>query len=111
MPLTGIGQTPVPVMTVQATLAFPNTRINTTRTLALRVTNNGPGALNITTLVVTGRFRATRGNCPASLAVGRSCTLNVTFAPIARGAQTGTLTINSNATGAPHRVRLTGTGT
>ncbi len=108
--LTGTGLTPIPVMVVQATLAFPNTRINTTRTLTVRLTNNGPGTLNIGTLVVTGQFRVTRGNCGATLAVGRSCNLNVTFAPTTRGAKTGNLTVNSNAVGAPHVVRLTGTG-
>ena len=110
--LTGTGLTPIPVMTVQATVTFPNTRINTTRSLNLRVTNNGPGALNIGTLVLPAgsRFRAARGNCPAALAVGRSCNLTVTFAPITRTTVSSILTINSNAVGAPHQVRLTGTG-
>ena len=39
-----------------------------------------------------------------------TCTINVTFAPTAVGARTGTLTFTDNARGSPQTIPLTGTG-
>jgi hypothetical protein len=49
-------------------------------------------------------------NCGTSLAPGASCTINVAFAPVSRGAWPGTLTITHNAAGSRSRVSLSGTG-
>ena len=50
-------------------------------------------------------------NCPASLAAGASCSIAVTFSPIAPPTkQTGTLTITDNAHGGTQRVPMSGTG-
>lgn len=62
-------------------------------------------------ITINGPFRQTN-NCPALLAplVASSCTINVTFAPTAAGAQNGTLSSTSVLVGAP-TAALTGTGT
>ena len=57
-----------------------------------------------------GPFTATMGNCPTTLAAGRSCNLSVSFTPTVVGPVTGCLTVTSNAVGSPRTVALTGTG-
>jgi hypothetical protein len=101
---------PRPVMVLPATIDLGRQRVGTTRTQAVRITNQGPGVLTIGTPTATGRFSVNRGSCGATLAVGRSCNLNVTFAPNAVGPTSGTLTVPSNAVGNPRTAGLTGTG-
>ncbi|KAB7741891.1 choice-of-anchor D domain-containing protein [Nostocoides sp. F2B08] len=112
--LSGQGQAPTarPTITIPATVDFGRRAVGTTRTQSVRVRNNGPVALTFPTnpLITTGPFTATMGNCPASLAVGRQCNLSVSFTPAAVGPVNGTLTVGSNAVGAPHSVGLTGIG-
>lgn len=72
------------------------------------LTNMGATAIPISSVALSGDF-ALSGKCPAKLAAGKSCTLNVTFTPTASGLRTGSLTYNL-ATGSV-TVALTGTGT
>ena len=111
--LNGNGVAPTsPTAAMPATLAFGAQRINANRTNTLTVTNQGPGALVITSVTTSGApFTATRGNCPASLAAGRSCKLDITYRPTVRGlTSTGTVTVISNASNSPTSTTLTGTG-
>jgi len=48
--------------------------------------------------------------CDAALAPGAKCSIEVTFAPTAPGAQDGMLMIIDNAEDAPQSVKLTGKG-
>ncbi|HZX56974.1 MAG TPA: choice-of-anchor D domain-containing protein, partial [Ilumatobacteraceae bacterium] len=107
--LTGTG---VSVATVSAgALNFGATRINTTRTSTITVTNTGTAALTISSVATSGApFTATLGTCTGSIAAGRTCRVNVTFAPTAIQAYTGTLTITSNANNNPTVVALSGNG-
>ncbi len=99
-------------------LPFGNVSVNTARTLAVTVVSAGTvnlvlAAPSITNGNVTGRFTFANVNCPiggSGLTPGASCTLNVTFAPLATGGpQTSTLNVNaSNAPSIP--LSLTGTG-
>jgi hypothetical protein len=73
------------------------------------LTNAGGAALKITNIGSTGDFALTC-NCPRNLAAGASCTLNVMFFPTsAPGTRHGTVTINDNAPGSPHKLPLSGT--
>jgi hypothetical protein len=83
------------------------TSVAQTVTLTNKATATAP--LSITSIAASGDFAQTN-NCPSSLAVGASCTINVTFTPTAAGTRTGTLTVNDNAAGSPHTVSLSGTG-
>ena len=107
---TGVAAVAAPRVTMPATLNFGRQRINQNRTQTLTVTNQGPGALLITTVTTSGGvFTATRGNCPTSLAAGRNCKLNVTFRPLVAGqTYVGTVTVNSNASNSPTSSALTG---
>jgi hypothetical protein len=73
------------------------------------LTNSGKATLTITGLSASGDF-AQSNNCGASLTVGASCTISVTFAATAAGQRSGALTILDNAANSPQTVGLTGTG-
>ena len=76
------------------------------------LTNTGSLPLTVSSITATGNFAQTN-NCPSSVAVGASCTMNVTFAPLAAGTLNGALTItdnSNNTTGSTQTVRLSGTG-
>lgn len=91
-------------------LAFglqPVTTNSSPRTVA--VTNTGNAPLTISKVEVTSGFSQT--NDCTTVAAGSSCTITATFTPTLRGAQTGTITVASNASGSPHTANLTGTGT
>jgi hypothetical protein len=75
----------------------------------IAVTSSGSAALNLNNIQVTGGFAQTN-NCPATLAPGSSCTINVTFTPTASGIRSGALTINDGAQNSPQTVSLSGTG-
>ncbi|HYM05299.1 MAG TPA: FG-GAP-like repeat-containing protein [Terriglobales bacterium] len=75
------------------------------------LTNGGSTALAITSLVASANF-SQANNCGSSVAASGSCIINVTFAPKAGGALTGTLTIIDNAdgvAGSTQTVDLSGT--
>jgi len=110
--LSGTGvNTPTPSVSLAPTnLSFGNELIgSTTTSQAVVLTNNGSAALSISGLASSGDF-AQSNNCPASLAVNASCTINLTFTPTASGSRTGALSISDNASGSPQQVALSGTG-
>ena len=99
-----------PILTMPASVNFGTRRVGTIRSQDVRITNQGPGPLLISSVSATGPFTVTLGNCLASLPVGRSCKLSVTFTPPGAGTSLGVLTVVSNAEGRPHTAALTGTG-
>ena len=89
-------------------LAFGNQAVSTVSTAqGVTLSNTGNTALTVNGVSVNGQYSATH-NCGASVAVGSSCTVNVSFAPTSMGAQAGTLTIDTN--GGVNTVALSGTG-
>ena len=69
--------------------------------------------LNFTgTPAVTGPFAISGGTCafPGTLTPGESCTVVISFSPIADQSYTGTITLTSNANSSPNAIYLTGTG-
>jgi hypothetical protein len=88
--------------------------VNTSSTMVATLTNTGGAPLSITSITITGTnttdFVQTN-TCGASVAVTASCTINVTFTPLATGARTASVQIADNAAGSPQSISLTGTGT
>jgi FtsP/CotA-like multicopper oxidase with cupredoxin domain len=86
---------------------------STSAPFAFTLTNSGTAALTINNISTGGgnsRFNQTN-NCGASLAIGASCTINVTFTPQRAGtAYSATLQITDNAPNSPQTAALTGTG-
>ena len=94
-----------------ASLAFGNQRVGTTSAGQNATLNNsGNEALAINGISTSGDFNQTN-NCGSSLAAGRSCAITVTFSPTAPGSRTGTLSVSDGASGSPHTISLSGTGT
>lgn len=94
-----------------ASLSFGSHTVNSSTTLTTTLKNVGLTALNITGFTITGNqpgdFSQTN-NCPASLAVGNSCTINVTFTPKATGNRDAKLNLIANDEA--EFVPLTGSG-
>jgi hypothetical protein len=79
------------------------------------VTNTGTAPLTITKVVTAGAnpgdYAITANTCGTPVAPGKTCTVSVTFAPQATGDRPAQLQFTDNATGSPHIVALTGSGT
>jgi hypothetical protein len=107
------GGTPPNSATLSAnpsSLSFASQALNTTSaSKPVTVTNTGNAAASVAGVSVSGDFSQTN-TCGSSIAAGASCTVNVSFRPVASGTRTGTLTVTSNATNSPLTVGLSGTG-
>jgi hypothetical protein len=62
-------------------------------------------------LVIDPVFDYSTNNCPATLGLGLSCTVNVKFTPTVVGAATGSLTVTTNPATTGNSVGLSGNGT
>ena len=98
-----------------SSLAFGNQAVNTTSAAqSVTLKNTGNATLSITSVSLTGTDAAVYAKsttCGASLAAGASCTVSVTFTPVAAGSTSASLSVASNAAGSPATVALSGTGT
>lgn len=105
-------QVPSTTATVSSnSLGFGNQNAGTTSsTQAVTITNTGNAQLYIDAINMAGDFAQTN-TCGNPVAPGASCTISVTFAPLALGSRTGTLSIFDNASGSPQIVSLNGSGT
>jgi FtsP/CotA-like multicopper oxidase with cupredoxin domain len=114
VPLSGTGIAPIAGVT-PATLAFGGRLLgiaSAARTVTL--SNTGTDALLISGIALTGANAADFAqvtSCGASLAIGATCTIDVTFTPSATGARTASLVITGNDPVNPSlTVAMTGTG-
>jgi hypothetical protein len=95
-----------------STLSFGNLAVGQTATKTVTVTNNGTEMLTVSGISVTGTgFSASGPKLPMSLSAGQSASISAVFKPSGASADTGKITIASNADGSPSLVALTGTGT
>ena len=79
----------------------------------VKVSNGGTSALTIQSVALTGtnpgQFKRTR-KCPATLAAGATCSVEVVFAPTSPGAKSAKLVVSTGAGGVSKSVALSGTG-
>ena len=110
--LSGKGLTPPAVSFSPASLNFPSQLVNTSSTAqTVTMSNTGDAGLSITSITITGPFTQTNtcGNfLPGDIG---NCSIRVVFTPTQAGAASGIITIVDNASGSPHIIPLTGTGT
>ncbi|WP_124848090.1 S-layer family protein [Acidipila sp. EB88] len=109
-PLSGTGLAPPMVAFAPASLSFGAEQQNTTSAaMTLTVTNSAGSTAQLGAPTITGDFTIASNTCPATLPVGSSCTLTVTFTPSQLGSRTGTVSflVNNNSVSA----NLTGNGT
>jgi len=101
-----------PVLTLSPTsLSFGNQLLGTTsKAQSVTATNTGQGTLDLYTITVSANFGISANTCGATLGVGQSCTVSVTFKPMQVGQLSGALTFTDNAPNSPQSVSLAGTG-
>jgi len=108
--LTGYGVGAFAQLSASNLSFAPQAVRSTSAAQVVQLGNVGNRAMTISSISPSGDFTVTH-NCPASLAAGASCALDVSFAPTASGDRTGEIVITDNAYGNPHRITLSGTGT
>ena len=113
------GAVSAPAVTLAPTsVAFGNQRVGSSSTAqSVTLTNSGNAALTVNGISLTGTNAADFGQtntcpvAPSTLAAGSSCSISVRFTPGAAGSRSASLSVADNASGSPHTVSLTGTGT
>ena len=113
--LTGVG---TQVSASPTSLTFANQAVGTTSAPQnIMFTNLGTASLNVTGVSVLGNYNqpilydyAQTNTCVGSLPPGASCTVTVTFTPVATGSITATLTVAHNEADTPLSIQLSGTG-
>ncbi len=113
-----IGAGPQPAVSVSAhRLDFGTIAIgNTSLPQAITVTNSGQAALVISSAVLAGAntrdYKITGDTCAHhTIAAGASCSTTLAFTPGGTGARTAQLAYADNASGSPHTIALSGSGT
>jgi len=111
--LSGSGAAAAPALAANpSVLAFGTQTVgNAAVTQNVTLTNSGNVALAINSIAASGAagVTASAGTCGASLAIGASCVVPVSFAPAAAGSVAATLLVRSNAPDL--QVAITGAGT
>jgi hypothetical protein len=85
----------------------------TSAPLNATLTNKGAAAFSVNSIGITGTYAswfAQTNNCPAILPAGASCTISVTFKPLATASKSAKLSVATSATSTPLGVSLSGTG-
>lgn len=107
-----VAQVNRPLASISATsgLSFPDQNVGGISTVqTVTVSNYGAAPLSLSAFSISGDFSQTNSACGA-IAPNGSCTIAVTFNPLASGTRTGTLTFASNAADSPYSIALSGTG-
>jgi hypothetical protein len=106
---TGTGLTTVAASPVSLTFA---SQVFGTASSAQTITlqNTGSLALTPTAIAMSGDFSETDNCQNATVVVGGSCAIQVTFTPTATGPRTGQMTIGANVFGGQLTVEMSGTG-
>ena len=120
--LTALGVIAVPAEAAAAvsftptSLTFPSQDVGTTSTAqTVTATNSGNQSVFFNNVATTGNtldFTIGTDDCiGTTLPPGASCSISVTFAPVATGTRTANVVYTDNAANSPQSVPLTGTGT
>ncbi len=96
------------------TIQFPDASVNSTGAArTVTVTNSGTAPIAVNAVTLTGDFRESDTCAGATLQVGESCSLSLTFMPAGTGARAGLLTVTGSSGGTASssaNVVLSGTG-
>jgi FG-GAP-like repeat/Abnormal spindle-like microcephaly-assoc'd, ASPM-SPD-2-Hydin len=75
----------------------------------INISNPSNVKINFASIISSGSFSQTN-DCGASLSLGASCQVSVTFSPTTTGSQSGNITITDSTRISPLAIALTGTG-
>lgn len=89
--------------------SFGSVSLGSSKTLTATLKNLSTSTLSIVSVNTTGDYSQTN-TCGSSLGAGASCTLSVTFTPVATGLRFGTLNISDSDGSSPQTLNLTGSG-
>jgi arylsulfate sulfotransferase len=96
-----------------SSVAFPATTQGVSSTpMMVTITNNGTGALTISSVAAGGSNPGDFTNtntCSAAIAYLGTCTISVTFVPTATGPRSETITLTDNAPNSPQVINVSGT--
>lgn len=110
--VTGSGVLPLTISPASATFSAQSVgTFSAPKTFTLA--NNQSTTLTLNGFAASGDFSVAPGGtapCGGTIAGHGKCTINVTFAPTAKGTIKGVVTITHDANGSPQVVALTGTG-
>ncbi|MGH9741896.1 MAG: choice-of-anchor D domain-containing protein [Candidatus Acidiferrum sp.] len=115
--LTGVGVAPPPP--APAVTISPNpvsfaaiTQGTTSSPIGVTVANSGNATLHISSIAVGGNnvsdFTTVTSGCSGAISAKAACTITVTFAPLAAGQRTETVTISDDATDSPQVINVGG---
>jgi trimeric autotransporter adhesin len=102
---------PTPAITLSTpTVAFGNQLVGTASgAQTVTVSNTGSASLTVSTVTSSDAvFAVSNNTCTTAVAAGASCSIDVTFKPIAVGGKTGSLTVSGS--GLTGTVAMTGAG-
>ncbi len=113
--LTGTGAVAAPKVTLSpASLTFASTTVGTGATAQkVTMTNTGTAAMTVSSIKLSGTNAADfaqTNTCGTGLAANASCTISVTFRPVAKGSRGASVSIADNVAGSPQIVSLSGAG-
>ena len=80
-----------------ATLSFSPVLVGNSSTATATLTSTGSASASVSSIALSNAAFSQTNNCTQPLAQGQSCTITVTFKPVALGSATDTLTVVSNA--------------
>jgi len=111
--LSGTGLAPAPAVTlIPGSLDFGTATQGTSTSLNISVKNSGTAALHISGVVIGGAdandFSSSSLTCNAAISINSSCTITVTFTPLAPGVRSTTITITDDASDSPQTVQVKG---
>jgi hypothetical protein len=107
---TGVASTQTLLIT-PTSLSFGSVTAGTTASQTFSISNSGNANVAISSITASGTgFAITSGGSAVTLTPTQSVTVTVQFAPTVAGADSGSVSIVSNATGSPATVTLSGTG-
>jgi len=114
--LSGTAVVPAPLVTLSPTsINVPSlTAGSTSAPQSVLLTNSGTADLNLTGIALTGtgvNLFHESSTCGSVVAVGASCNISVTFAPLVPGGYSAQIVLTDNAADSPQSVPITATAT
>ena len=111
--LNGTGLAPAPAVTlIPGSLDFGSTTVGSTTSMTVTITNAGTAALHITNVALGGAnpndFSFSDPACNSAIPVNASCTMTVTFLPLAAGLRTASVMLTDDAPDSPQAISVKG---
>ncbi len=104
--LTGTGTN---VSLTPSLASFGSVSLGSSKTLTATLKNLSTSNLSLLGINATGDYSQTN-TCGSNLGAGASCTISVTFTPVATGIRFGTLNVTDSDASSPQTQNLTGSG-